>query len=53
MARKTFITRNTKNTISFNIGYSYTVHKVPGLKLKKVVVSFDLLKKRLFKGGET
>lgn len=46
--RKTFITRNTKNSL----GYACTVHKVQGLTLKKVVVRLDLLKQRSFNYGQ-
>ncbi|XP_044169485.1 uncharacterized protein LOC114973474 [Acropora millepora] len=34
------------------LGYACTVHKVQGLTLKKVVVSFDLLKQRSFNYGQ-
>ena len=34
------------------LGYACTVNKVQGLKLKKVVVSFELLKQRSFNNGQ-
>ena len=34
------------------LGYACTVHKVQGLTLKKVVVSFELLKQRAFNYGQ-
>ena len=34
------------------LGYACTVHKVQGLTLKKVVISFDLLKQRSFNYGQ-
>ena len=36
----------------WTLGYACTVHKVHSLTLKKVVVSFDLLKLRLFNYGQ-